>query len=163
MKANSTQERHRRIFFYRQSRFFALKCLFMHIRAYVLTLLPAIEILARVYRRETIGLNTLSMIAKLYVVTYIPLKSQKSAILSRSLCCEIPGERDQRGNAAQLRTSMARAIRRYQKTQISWRKGGYADAKESPRRRPWYAVAAYSRCGKVPWRRRAGKINRSLV
>lgn len=38
--------------------------------------------------------NTMSMIAKLYVVTYIPLKSQKSAI------ARIPGERDQRGNAA---------------------------------------------------------------
>lgn len=34
---------------------------------------------------KTIGLNTLSMIAKLYVVTYILLKSQKSAILSLSM------------------------------------------------------------------------------
>jgi len=35
--------------------------------------------------RSMIGLNTLSMIAKLYVVTYIPLKSQKSEILSLSM------------------------------------------------------------------------------
>lgn len=66
----------------------------MHVWAYVLTRFYGYKIPARDGKRS--GLNTLSMIAKLYVVTYIPLKSQKSAILSLS-ALEFPANETDEG------------------------------------------------------------------